>query len=107
MNARNLKVLKVPVANKRLQVCKAVPFVKTRITIMADDDVTWPSTIFPWLLAPFEDEKIGAVGTSQRVLCTSNGATSKYQQRTILTEALHRFLAGIRDGDMERASSQG
>jgi cellulose synthase/poly-beta-1,6-N-acetylglucosamine synthase-like glycosyltransferase len=67
MNARNLKVLKIPVANKRLQVCKAIPFVKTRITVMADDDVTWPSTIFPWLLAPFEDEKMGAVGTSQRV----------------------------------------
>ncbi|KAI6709034.1 hypothetical protein JHW43_008453 [Diplocarpon mali] len=67
MNARNLKVLKVPVANKRLQVCKAVPFVKTRITVMADDDVIWPSTMFPWLLAPFEDEKIGAVGTSQRI----------------------------------------
>ncbi|CAL3963696.1 unnamed protein product [Diplocarpon coronariae] len=67
MNARNRKVLKVPVANKRLQVCKAVPFVKTRITVMADDDVIWPSTMFPWLLAPFEDEKIGAVGTSQRI----------------------------------------
>jgi cellulose synthase/poly-beta-1,6-N-acetylglucosamine synthase-like glycosyltransferase len=67
MNARNLKVLKIPVANKRLQVCKAIPFVRTRITVMADDDVTWPSTIFPWLLAPFEDEEMGAVGTSQRV----------------------------------------
>lgn len=67
MNARNLKVFKVPVANKRLQVCKAIPFVKTLITVIADDDVIWPSTMFPWLLAPFEDEKIGAVGTSQRV----------------------------------------
>jgi hypothetical protein len=67
MNASNLKVLKIPVASKRLQVCKAIPFVRTRITVMADDDVTWPSTIFPWLLAPFEDEKMGAVGTSQRV----------------------------------------
>ncbi|TVY93989.1 hypothetical protein LAWI1_G003143 [Lachnellula willkommii] len=26
---------------------------------MVDDDVTWPSTILPWLLAPFEDKKIG------------------------------------------------
>lgn len=35
---------------------------------MADDDVTWPDTILPWLLAPFdEDERIGAVGPSQRV----------------------------------------
>jgi len=53
MNASNLKVLKIPVANKRLQVCKAILFVKTRITaVMADDDVTWPSTILPWLTFP-------------------------------------------------------
>ena len=34
---------------------------------MADDDVTWPSTMLPWILAPFEDPKIGGVGTCQRV----------------------------------------
>jgi cellulose synthase/poly-beta-1,6-N-acetylglucosamine synthase-like glycosyltransferase len=67
MNARNLKVLQSPVASKRLQVCRAIPLVKTAITVMADDDVIWPSTILPWLLAPFEDEKIGGVGTCQRV----------------------------------------
>jgi hypothetical protein len=67
MNASNLKVLQIPIANKRLQVCKAIPFVKTHITVMADDDVIWPSTILPWLLAPFEDKKIGGVGTCQRV----------------------------------------
>jgi hypothetical protein len=44
MNAGNLKVLKIPVANKRLQVCEAIAFVKTRITVIADDDVTWPSS---------------------------------------------------------------
>lgn len=41
--------------------------ITTRITIMADDDVTWPSTIMPWILAPFEDPRIGGVGTCQRV----------------------------------------
>jgi hypothetical protein len=64
MNIRNLKVLKVLVINKRLQVYKAVPFIKTHIMVMANNDVIWPSTIFPWLLAPFKDEKIGVVGTS-------------------------------------------
>jgi hypothetical protein len=34
---------------------------------MVDDDVAWLSTILPWLLAPFEDEKMGGVGTCQRV----------------------------------------
>jgi hypothetical protein len=31
--------------------------------VIADDNVIWPSTILPWLLVPFEDKKIGAVGT--------------------------------------------
>ncbi|KND92901.1 hypothetical protein TOPH_02405 [Tolypocladium ophioglossoides CBS 100239] len=35
-----VKVLSIQTANKRLQVCEALPNVKTAITIMADDDVT-------------------------------------------------------------------
>ncbi|GAO15072.1 hypothetical protein UVI_02048670 [Ustilaginoidea virens] len=62
-----ITVLSTPIANKRIQVCEALPQVKTRITVMADDDVTWPSTMLPWILAPFEDAKIGGVGTCQRV----------------------------------------
>ncbi|KJZ77367.1 hypothetical protein HIM_03091 [Hirsutella minnesotensis 3608] len=67
LNYANIRVLDTPIANKRLQVCEALPQVKTEITIMADDDVTWPSTMIPWILAPFEDESIGGVGTCQRV----------------------------------------
>lgn len=63
----NIRVLCTPIANKRLQVCKALPKVLTSITIMADDDVTWPPKLIPWILAPFEDPKIGGVGTCQRV----------------------------------------
>lgn len=64
-----IEVLHVDKANKRLQVCKALEedHVNTPITVMADDDVEWPSTLMPWLLAPFEDDKIGGVGTCQRV----------------------------------------
>ncbi|TQV96236.1 hypothetical protein V2A60_003332 [Cordyceps javanica] len=62
-----IRVFDTPIANKRLQVCEALPQVKTPITIMADDDVTWPSTLMPWILAPFEDPKMGGVGTNQRV----------------------------------------
>ncbi|KAK0745788.1 nucleotide-diphospho-sugar transferase [Schizothecium vesticola] len=65
-----IEVLHVDKANKRLQVCKALDgdHVKTAITIMADDDVEWPSTLMPWILAPFEnDERMGGVGTCQRV----------------------------------------
>jgi hypothetical protein len=63
----NIRVLDTAIANKRIQVCEALPKVSTRITIMADDDVTWPSTLMPWILAPFEDPQIGGVGTCQRV----------------------------------------
>ena len=68
-----IKVLSTNIANKRLQVCEALPKVTTRITVMADDDVTWQPTIMPWLLAPFEDDDIGGVGTCQEVKRISSG----------------------------------
>ncbi|KAL8296225.1 hypothetical protein RB600_001628 [Gaeumannomyces tritici] len=64
----------IPVANKRRQVCQALPYITTRITIMADDDVTWPKTLMPWILAPFENEQIGGVGTCQRVRRETGGS---------------------------------
>jgi glycosyltransferase involved in cell wall biosynthesis len=67
LNYAHVRVMYTPIANKRLQVCEALPSVKTPITIMADDDVSWPSTLMPWILAPFEDARIGGVGTNQRV----------------------------------------
>ena len=70
----NVRVLHTPIANKRLQVCEALPKVQTPIIVMADDDVTWPSTMLPWILAPFEDPKIGGVGTCQRVRREPNGS---------------------------------
>jgi hypothetical protein len=65
----DIEVLHVDKANKRLQVCQALKnnHVTTPITVLADDDVEWPSTLMPWLLAPFEDRGIGGVGTCQRV----------------------------------------
>ncbi|KAM6485442.1 glycosyltransferase family 2 protein [Trichoderma sp. SZMC 28011] len=67
LNYDKVRVMHTPIANKRLQVCEALPSVETPITIMADDDVSWPSTLMPWILAPFEDPKMGGVGTCQRV----------------------------------------
>jgi len=74
-------VYSVQIANKRLQVCEVIPKVKTSITVMADDDVTWPKTILPWLLAPFEDKdkKIGGVGPCQRVKHLETGTFSEFQ----------------------------
>ncbi|KAI6083942.1 glycosyltransferase family 2 protein [Hypoxylon rubiginosum] len=76
LSTPNVRVLYTGIANKRLQVCEALPNVKTDITIMADDDVTWPSTLIPWILAPFEDDKIGGVGTCQRVRREPDGSLS-------------------------------
>lgn len=61
-------------ANKRRQVAHALPFVKTKITVLLDDHVFWPSVRFlPTLLAPFEDPKVGIVGTNKRVRRTDTG----------------------------------
>lgn len=76
LSLTSVRVLASPIANKRIQVCEALPKVRTPITIMADDDVTWPSTLMPWILAPFEDPKIGGVGTCQRVRRERSGAWS-------------------------------
>lgn len=72
----NIRVIPTPVANKRLQVCEALPKVKTKITILADDDVEWPSTMMPWLLAPFENPRMGGVVTCQRVKRVWDGPLS-------------------------------
>ena len=76
LEAPNIRIFHVPIANKRVQVYEAIPKVKTAFIIMADDDVTWPRTIIPWLLAPFEDPKIGGVGPCQRVKRTRSGPIS-------------------------------
>jgi hypothetical protein len=67
-------VLYVDKANKCPQVCEALEedHVRAAITVMADDDVEWPLTLMPWLLAPFEDDRMGGAGTCQlvkRVVC--------------------------------------
>lgn len=68
INPKKIRILSVPKANKRSQMCRAIPDVTTRITIFADDDVSWPRTLMRWILAPFEDESMGGVGTSQRLV---------------------------------------
>ncbi|KAI9680947.1 MAG: hypothetical protein M1829_001027 [Trizodia sp. TS-e1964] len=62
-----IKVLGVSRPNKRVQLCRAIPEVRTKITILADDDVVWPIKLLQWVLAPFERPEIGGVGTSQRL----------------------------------------
>lgn len=67
-HAGRVKILSVGNPNKRRQMARAVPEVKTQITIFADDDVIWPSTLMPWILAPFENKRMGGVVTKQRLI---------------------------------------
>ena len=62
-----IKVLAVAQPNKRRQMVRAIPEITTKVTIFADDDVRWPETLLPHMLAPLEDETYGGVGTNQRV----------------------------------------
>lgn len=72
-----ISVLRAVKANKRVQVACAIPQVRTAITIIADDHVFWRSPNFlSTILAPFEDPKVGAVGTNKRALRTEKGFTS-------------------------------
>jgi len=62
-----IRVIATSFANKRQQIYEAIPRITTSITILADDDIELPPKSLPHILAPFEDSKIGAVGTCQRV----------------------------------------
>lgn len=65
MQAKRVRVLSVAQPNKRRQMVRAIPEVRTSVTVFADDDVTWGSKLLSWMLAPLEDEKYGGVGTNQ------------------------------------------
>ena len=67
MMTEKVRVYSVAQPNKRRQMVRAIPEVTTKITVFADDDVTWPSTLLPWMLAPLEHETYGGVGTNQRL----------------------------------------
>ncbi|MCJ1480772.1 hypothetical protein MMC06_000927 [Schaereria dolodes] len=61
------RVIGVPVANKRLQMIKGLELSSTKLTVFADDDVVWPHTLLHFLIAAFEDSRVGAAGTCQRL----------------------------------------
>lgn len=64
----HVRVLGVTRLNKRWQMIKALKEVESKIVVFADDDVFWPdSDYLQYLLAVFEDPKVGAGGTRQRV----------------------------------------
>ena len=67
MPTTKIRICTVAHPNKRRQMVRAIPEIKTEITVFADDDVTWPIKLLPWMLAPLENECYGGVGTNQRL----------------------------------------
>lgn len=63
----SIVVLSVPAPSKREQVKRAIPEIETAITVLCDDTVFWPETFLAHVLAPFEDGRVGIVGTCKRV----------------------------------------
>lgn len=73
-----IRVKTSSVANKRIQVAHGLQYVNTKITVLLDDHVFWPSARFlPTILAPFEDPRVGIVGTNKRVRRTDTGLNIK------------------------------
>jgi cellulose synthase/poly-beta-1,6-N-acetylglucosamine synthase-like glycosyltransferase len=62
-----IQVIAVSIANKREQICKAIPRITTPLILIADDDIELPPKSLPHILALFEDLEISAIGTCQRV----------------------------------------
>ncbi|KAK3392692.1 glycosyltransferase like family 2-domain-containing protein, partial [Podospora didyma] len=54
------------IASKRAQVALVVPFVTTRITVMLDDHVFWGPSVLQSVLLPFENPKVGMIGTNKK-----------------------------------------
>ena len=71
----DVQVAGVIAASKRRQVAHAMPHVATAITVLVDDHVFWPTPGFlPAVLAPFEDDGVGAVATRKQVRRTTPGS---------------------------------
>ncbi|ORX94150.1 polysaccharide synthase [Basidiobolus meristosporus CBS 931.73] len=67
VNPEKIRVLTVAKANKRLQMIEGVRRTTTEILVFVDDDAIWPPTLLQYVLACFEDRRMGGVGTSQSV----------------------------------------
>ncbi|TPX36752.1 hypothetical protein SmJEL517_g01146 [Synchytrium microbalum] len=63
-----IRVVCIEKPNKRNQMVAGINHTKTDIIVFCDDDVMWPETMLQYMLAPFEDPKMGGVGTTQRVV---------------------------------------
>ena len=59
------RVLAVPKPNKRMQMVAGINAATTDIVALSDDDAIWTEHFLEWCLAPFDDSRIGGVGSKQ------------------------------------------
>jgi len=64
---KGLVIVPVSQLGKRVQMVAGIKQVQTPVTVFSDDDVVCPPNYFSYLLAPFNDPRVGAAGTKQRV----------------------------------------
>lgn len=66
-DAGKIRVLVAPRANKREQLIRGIKEANGSILALVDDDTFWPhDMVLAYLLAPFEDERVGACGGPNR-----------------------------------------
>ncbi|KAI1935960.1 hypothetical protein LOZ66_004878 [Ophidiomyces ophidiicola] len=92
-----IQLLSIPKPNKRRQMVRAIPEVRTEITIFVDDDVTWPATELKWVLAPFDaDPAYGGVATCQRLRRSPSTTSSSSAGAPLLSaQRLWDFLGAL------------
>jgi cellulose synthase/poly-beta-1,6-N-acetylglucosamine synthase-like glycosyltransferase len=78
-----IEVVAIPKPNKRHQIARAVREVNTEIIVLCDNDMIWAPGLLLQLLAPFQRDKVGAVGPIQRI---------KKAENLTLTERMWEYL---------------
>ncbi|CBX94795.1 hypothetical protein LEMA_P117980.1 [Plenodomus lingam JN3] len=77
-DADKIVIVIAPLANKRHQLMVGVKAAKGKIFALVDDDVYWRSDgVVPYLLAPFEDPRVGAVAGIQSAEIPSDRQDSR------------------------------
>ena len=103
----DVSVLGSDIANKRFQMVHGLRLVKSPITVFADDDITWPRSYLSYVLATFEDAKVGAAGSCQRLLRPLNPNFWNFLEAVYLERRNFEFSATLRlDGKAPRTSHQ-
>lgn len=77
-----------PPTNRQLM-AGALPELETPIAIFVSEYCSWPAGIISWLLAPFEDDLMGAVGTLEHIGKLEDGSAEDRYWNTLIAQHNH------------------